>query len=121
MHQGCITKANARSRSVASAVGQAIESLEARQLLTIVQDDAGWSVINQDSGGNKIYVSDSDGSDSFDGTSPAHITGTSHGPFKTLSKGRGAMGDGKDDWLLLKRGDTWNNQTLGPWNKNGPS
>ena len=113
MHLGSNTNEKRRSRSVRSAVAQAIEHLEARQLLTVAQDDSGYSVITQSSGGTIYYVSSSSGNDSNAGTDFNH-------PFRTIAHARTKVGDGKDDWLLLKRGDTFN-EPIGPWGKHGPS
>ncbi len=59
----------------------------------------------------KIYVSTS-GSDTLnDGLS--ELT-----PVATIAKGKSLMRNGKPDWLLLKRGDTWT-EAVGYWTING--
>ncbi len=59
-----------------------------------------------------IYVSDSKGLDTNDGKSMAK-------PVKTLTKGMSLLRSGFPDWMLLKRGDTFNNQIFGSWTKSG--
>ena len=60
-----------------------------------------------------FYVSNSAGSDSNTGLSPAS-------PFKTIAKGLSLLRDHSDDELLLDRGDTWH-ESLGTWTKSGVS
>jgi len=72
----------------------------------------GWTTFTQSAGGRLIYVSTS-GSDAADGLT----TGT---PVKTLDHAWSLVTSGHDDWVLLKRGDTW----TGEWfflNKSGAS
>ncbi|MBN2717771.1 MAG: hypothetical protein JXX14_18120 [Deltaproteobacteria bacterium] len=53
-----------------------------------------------------IYVSASQGKDSNDGLSP-------NTPVQTLAHGASLMRDGANDFLLLRRGDTWRGESLG--------
>ncbi|MCA9643714.1 MAG: right-handed parallel beta-helix repeat-containing protein [Polyangiaceae bacterium] len=53
-----------------------------------------------------VYVSDSEGDDNNDGSTPATAV-------KTLTKGASLVRDGENDFLLLKRGDTWRGENLG--------
>jgi chitodextrinase len=62
-----------------------------------------------------FYVSDTDGNDCNNGLSPvANQTGCGAGPLKTLSAGYGKLMalNSKPIWLLLKKGDTFTNQSL---------
>jgi hypothetical protein len=73
-----------------------------------------WSTYSESVDTLKIYVSSSTGDDDNDGltdaTPKATITGTNGA--KSLRVGR----TGKPDWLLLKRGDTWDETALkGMW------
>jgi hypothetical protein len=63
------------------------------------------------------YVSQSSGSDDWDGLTPSH-DGT-HGPWKTLARASRAYRAG--DSVLLKRGDTWPNDTLAPKGSGTPN
>jgi hypothetical protein len=63
---------------------------------------------------NIIYVSSSQGNDSFNGRTPST-------PVKTIAKGISLLRNGYPDWLLLKRGDMWVNESFGVWNKSGRS
>lgn len=73
----------------------------------------GWTVFELASGAQVIYVSNSTGSDNNDGLSPAT-------PVKSLLVGKNKLRGGAGDWLLLKRGDTWN-ETLSGLTASGKS
>jgi len=60
----------------------------------------GWTVFTKSSDTQVVYVSSSEGDDTGDGLSPER-------PLKTLAKGMSLLRDGYPDWLLLKRGDAW--------------
>ncbi len=75
--------------------------------------DVGWTEFQESPDTLKIYVSNSDGNDANDGSTPEKAV-------KTLGKGKSLLRDGQPDWMLLKRGDTWN-ETLGNWQKSGRS
>lgn len=76
--------------------------------------EAGWTVIDPAADTIKIYVSSSDGADANDGKSPEKAV-------KTIAKGKSLLRDmGAPDWLLLKRGDVWN-EGIGTWTKSGRS
>jgi hypothetical protein len=93
-----------------------IEELETRRFLSVVTLPNQWSVFTQDtSNGRKIYVDNTAGvgSDSNSGLDPDH-------PVATLAKAKSLMRDGHPDWMLLKRGDTWN-EPIGVWTKSGSS
>jgi len=89
-----------------------IQSLESRQLLSVSQDSAGWTVVKPSSDTRVIYVSSS-GKDSNNGRS-------SSSPIKSLFKAQGMVRSGSADWVLLKRGDTFFG-TFGEWRKKGRS
>jgi len=97
-----------------------------------VPDDGGWTVFTPASDSRIIFVSDSEGSDAtgvvYDmstpqsrlllGSDPAAPRGAIK-PFRTVQAAAAQMRDGKPDWLLFKRGDEWENQSLGRWSKSG--
>ena len=60
----------------------------------------GWTVITPSPDTQKIHVSSSAGDDTNDGR-------LEH-PVATLARGAAMLRDGYPDWLLLKRGDVWN-------------
>lgn len=60
-----------------------------------------------------IFVSQERGNDSHSGLNP-------DAPVKTLAKAYSLLRDGHPDWMLLKRGDTWN-ESLPNWGKSGRS
>jgi len=62
----------------------------------------------------KIYVSDSDGDDADDGLSEGNAK-------KTIAAGYALLRDGKPDWLMLKKGDTFRPSSTLTWAKNGKS
>lgn len=64
------------------------------------EQDDGWTVFEPSVDTRIIYVSSSEGSDSYDGLTPATAK-------KTVVAGRGLLRRGFPDWLLFKRGDTW--------------
>ncbi|MHB8660883.1 MAG: peptidoglycan-binding protein [Minisyncoccota bacterium] len=77
-------------------------------------DANGWTVFTRSPDTRVIYVSSSVGSDTNDGLSQ-------NTPVKTLARGESLLRDGFPDWLLLKKGDTWTNETLGSINVSGQS
>ena len=72
---------------------------------------SGWSSCTL-GGGTQYFVSSSLGDDSWDGTARTH-TGGSTGPKATITAGLAAMADNSEDQLLLRRGDTWNEDSIG--------
>ena len=89
-----------------------IEMLETRAHLSVSRDAAGWTVVAPASDTKVLYVSNSQGSDSNDGLATTR-------PVKTLAKAQSLVRDGYADWLLLKRGDTF--EGFGRWDKHGRS
>ncbi len=102
-----------RPLELRSAAFAAAEVLEPRWLLSVSQDSDGWTVVTPASDTKKVYVSSSLGSDTNNGLSPTT-------PVKTISKGTSLLRDGSPDWLLLNRGDVWNESFL-RWRKSGRS
>jgi hypothetical protein len=77
-------------------------------------DAAGWSVFTPSGPNTRIvYVSSSTGNDSNSGLSPSL-------PKRTLAAGKALMRNGWPDWLLLKKGDVWD-EALGNWSTMGRS
>src|SRR6476620_2117086 len=68
---------------------------------------AGWTVITESVDTNKIYVSSSTGNDTTG-------NGTIGTPYATIAKGSVDLRNGYPDWLLLKRGDVFRDQSFGP-------
>jgi hypothetical protein len=99
-------------KCASSAIALAVESLESRTHLSVSRDAAGWTVVTPASDTKVIYVSNSQGSDSNDGLATTR-------PIKTLAKAQSLVRDGFADWVLLKRGDTF--ESFGRWDKHGRS
>lgn len=78
---------------------QLLETLEDRRLLSVSTTADGWTNITPSSDSRMIYVSTS-GSDSNPGTQAK--------PIKTLAKAKTLVRDKMPDWVLLKRGETFN-------------
>jgi hypothetical protein len=72
-----------------------------------------WTQFTPSADTRLIFVSSTEGNDSNNGLTPAT-------PVKTLEKAESLLRDGYPDWMLLKRGDTWNEQ-LPSWTKSGRS
>jgi hypothetical protein len=72
-----------------------------------------WTQFTPSADTRLIFVSSSEGNDSNNGLTPAT-------PVKTLDKAESLLRDGYPDWMLLKRGDVWNEQ-LPNWTKSGRS
>ena len=81
------------------------------------EQEGGWTTYDPSNETKIVYVSSSKGNDGFDGLYPEPLNSSS-GPVKTIKKGYDIMNggygsnnapkrDGKPDWLLLKRGDKW--------------
>lgn len=73
----------------------------------------GWTPLVQSADTRVIYVSSSDGSDSNNGLS-------ADAPLRTIAAGYAKLRHTLPDWLLLKRGDTFN-ESLGRMTKSGRS
>lgn len=73
----------------------------------------GWTVLRPSADSRIVYVSSSDGNDANDGSFER--------PVQHLAKGISLLRSGMPDWLLLKRGDTWTNESLSSLSKSGRS
>jgi len=78
------------------------------------QIEDGWTVFAPHAETRLVYVSASEGDDANDGLDPAR-------PVRSLARGYELLREGRPDWLLLKRGDVWENETLGMWRRSGIS
>lgn len=90
------------------------QNLEKRELMTVAIGADGWTVFTPSSDSRTIYVSSSTGNDANDGL-------TQGSAVATLAAGEALIRDGYADHLLLKRGDTWENQNWSEWTKSGRS
>jgi hypothetical protein len=88
-----------RTRSTPASRPAFIETMEARQLLSVSMSD-GWTNVGPARDSKIIHVSSSSGSDSNPGTSAK--------PVKSLSRAVSMTRERSADQVLLKRGDTWN-------------
>ncbi|WLT30367.1 chitobiase/beta-hexosaminidase C-terminal domain-containing protein [Geothrix sp. PMB-07] len=75
--------------------------------------NAGWTSVQPSADSRMIYVSASGGSDGNDGLHE-------NTPLKSLVAAKAKLRDGYPDWLLLKKGDTWN-EGIGQWLWSGRS
>jgi len=71
----------------------------------------GWTTFERSADALQVFVSHSEGDDGNDGFSPAT-------PKRTIAAGVALLRDGFPDWLLLRRGDAWQ-ESLGQWKKSG--
>ncbi|HEX9060629.1 MAG TPA: X2-like carbohydrate binding domain-containing protein, partial [Clostridia bacterium] len=83
-------------------------------IITALAAAKGFTVLNPSADTRKIYVSSSQGNDSNSGLSE-------ESPVKTIQAGISKLREGYPDWLLLKKGDVWKNESFGFWNKSGRS
>ncbi|MCS7032935.1 MAG: right-handed parallel beta-helix repeat-containing protein, partial [Phycisphaerae bacterium] len=81
-------------------------------MLSVTLGPDGWTTFGPSSDTQIWYVSSSSGDDNNPGTQAA--------PFRTLAKAKSMMRDNRPDWLLLKRGDTFN-EVFGSWTRSGRS
>ena len=92
-----------------------LESLEYRRHLSVSRDSSGWTVVDPSADTRIIYISSSLGNDSNSGTS-------ADSPLKTIAAGKALLRNGMPDWLLLKRGDVFDQgEGLGGWGFSGRS
>lgn len=94
--------------SAGSSVAQSFQ-MEVRLGGTAV---GGWTPFTSQPGSRIIHVSNS-GDDTAAGTEAA--------PKRTIAAGYAQLRNGYADWLLLKRGDTFQHTTTWQWNKCGPA
>ncbi len=91
------------SSSLTASVAEALQ----------LQLNVGWSRFSPQGGQNVIYVSSSQGNDNNDGLS--QLT-----PVKTLAKGQSLIRSNHSDWMVLRRGDVWD-ESFGTWTRSGTS
>lgn len=75
--------------------------------LAATSNSSGWTVFTPSADTQIIYVSSSAGNDR------TGVVGDIKHPYKTLAAGRARLRNGKPDWLLLKKGDTWTDEHFG--------
>jgi hypothetical protein len=78
------------------------------------RDADGWTVFKPSPDTRIIYVSSSTGNDRNGGQGTVTAV-------KTIARGLTLLRDGHPDWLLLRKGDTWIDQSIGYFGKNGRS
>ncbi|MBX3375584.1 MAG: right-handed parallel beta-helix repeat-containing protein [Phycisphaeraceae bacterium] len=83
------------------------------ELLPQSFDNPGWTQLQPQPWSRVVYVSSRQGTDSNSGLSPLE-------PKATLRAGYEMMRSGHPDWLVLKRGDEWN-ESFPTWVKGGSS
>ncbi len=76
-------------------------------------NDQGWTVLEPSVDTRFVFVSSSEGDDSNSGFSPSQAV-------ESLSRAKSLIRDDSADWMLLKRGDVWN-EGIGYWSKSGRS
>ena len=83
--------------------------------MTVTLGSDGWTNITESSDTHKIYVSSSTGNDA------TAVVGDINHPYQTLSAAMAQVRDGYPDWVLLKAGDTWVDQSFGNLSVSGRS
>lgn len=73
----------------------------------------GWTTFAPSSDTRIVYISSTLGNDNNDGLSPQRAV-------RTVTRGKAIIRHGFPDWLLFRRGDTWQ-EPLGAWIKSGRS
>jgi hypothetical protein len=102
-----------RHENLSRALHGAIEPMESRLMMAVGLDGNGFTTVTPSSDTKTIFVSTSDGSDSNTGLS-------ADAPVKSLAKGVSLLRSGSPDWMLLKKGDVWN-EAFPSWTKSGRS
>ena len=104
----------AEAAASASPAAAAAESPAAATVdPTALESGPGWTALAPSRDTRVVYVSSSTGNDRNDGRTPA-------APKRTIAAAKAALRDRSPDWLLLLRGDTWD-EALGQWTKSGRS
>lgn len=75
------------------------------------EQENNWTTYGPAVDTNIIYVSNSVGNDSWDGLAP-DWNGSS-GPKKSVTNASSLIRNGYSDWLLFRRGDSWQDESLG--------
>ena len=83
--------------------------------MTVTLGSDGWTDITESGDTHKIYVSNSSGNDA------TAVVGDINHPYQTLSAAMAQVRDGYPDWVLLKAGDTWVDQSFGNLSVSGRS
>jgi hypothetical protein len=83
-------------------------------VVTLVSAASGWTTFTPSPDTRTVYVSSSTGNDSNTGLSQSS-------PKRTINAGKALVRNGFPDWLLLKRGDTFTDESFGVWSKSGRS
>jgi len=81
--------------------------------LNVLPGASGWTAFVPSADTRIVYVSSSSGDDGNSGLSEG-------APVRTIAAGKALLRDGFPDWLLLKKGDSWN-EALGTWGLSGRS
>ena len=76
------------------------------KVLGVSTDASGYTIFTPSSDTRVIYVSSSQGNDANDGLSPQN-------PKRTIAAGKAAVRYGYPDWLLLRKGDVWTEESIG--------
>ena len=122
-----------RRRCLAAAAAL-LMALLACPALPASADDGGWTEFTPSVDTRIIYVSSSEGVSSPNdlsyspghpdiGPDPFNPVGDVHA-YRTIAEAYQHLRDGRPDWILLKRGDTWNEGFANPsakWDKSGRS
>ena len=99
------------------------DSLDTSELAESLSNENGWSTFDTSANTTIIYVSSSQGNDSWTGLCPDAPASGLCGPKKNIFAGVNALRNGFPDWLLLRRGDTWNatQEFTSSWSLSGES
>jgi hypothetical protein len=76
-------------------------------------NEEGWTVLEPSADTRFVFVSSSTGNDSNSGYSPSKAV-------ESFSRAKELIRDNSADWMLLKRGDVWD-EGIGGWTKSGRS
>ena len=104
-------KLNVTSRDACSSLID--KESPSRHLAQVINQEPTWSEDDPSADTRVIYVSSSEGNDSNSGFSE-------NDSVRTLGEAESRMRDGFPDWLLLKRGDVWD-EGFGTWTLCGRS
>ncbi len=74
---------------------------------------SGWSTLTPSPDTRFVFVSSSEGNDLNSGRSPAHAV-------RSFERAKELMRNDSADWMLLRKGDTWN-EAIGVWRISGRS
>jgi len=102
-----------RTLRAAAALSLALLATAALGRADVTTTPDGWTEITPSADTRIVYVSSSLGDDDNDGLSQA-------APKRTIDAARRSMRHRRPDWLLLRRGDVWN-EGLGWWITSGRS